>query len=144
MSDDKVKVVQRIWDIYTLGLEQGNTGALATPYDEGLVAVDSTVSPVSDIPGVKSEYVGPDGFAEFTRSWIQDWEGLTMRLVEAVDIGDDRVLAIVRQSATGKLSGAAVELDFGIVYTLEQGLVVDRKDYKLDDARKAAGLSPPR
>jgi ketosteroid isomerase-like protein len=64
-----------------------------------------------------------------------------MRLVEAVDVGDDRVLAVVHQSATGRTSGAAVELDFGIVYTLDQGRVVDRKDYKLDDARKAAGLS---
>ena len=141
MSQDNVQIVQRIWDIYTRGLEQGDNGALAAPYEEGLVAVDSTVSPVSDIPGMKDVYAGVDGFAEFTRSWIQDWEGLTMRLVEAVDIGDDRVLAIVRQSANGKLSGAAVELDFGIVYTLEQGLVVDRKDYKLDDARKAAGLA---
>ena len=140
MSHDNVQIVQRIWDIYTRGLEQGDNGALAAPYDQGLVAVDSTVSPVSDIPGMKDVYVGVDGFAEFTLSWIQDWEGLTMRLVEAVDIGDDRVLAIVRQSATGKASGAAVELDFGIVYTLEEGRVVDRKDYKLDDARKAAGL----
>ncbi len=143
MSKENVKVVQRIWDIYTAGLEQGDNGALAAPYDEGLVAVDSTVSPVADIPGMKEVYVGMDGFAEFTRSWIQDWEGLTMTLVEAVDIGDDRVLAVVHQSATGKTSGAAVELDFGIVYTLEQGIVVDRKDYKLDDAREAAGLSPP-
>ncbi len=143
MSQENVKVVQRIWDIYTVGLEQGDNGALTAPYDEGLVAAHATASPVPEIPGMKDVYVGIDGFAEFTRSWIQDWEGLTMTLVEAVDAGDDRVLAVVHQSATGKTSGAAVELDFGIVYTLEEGRVVDRKDYKLvDEARKAAGLSP--
>ena len=135
-----MEVVRRIWDIYTLGLEQRDNGALAAPYDRGLVAADSTVSPVSDIPGLKDVYVGLEEFVAFNRSWMEDWEGLTMRLEEAVDVGDDRVLAIVHQSATGKASGAAVELDFGIVYTFGGGRVVDRKDYWVDDARKAAGL----
>jgi ketosteroid isomerase-like protein len=105
------------------------------------VAADSTLTPAPDIPGLNDVYVGLEEFVAFNRSWAEDWKGLRMRLVETVDVGDDRVLAIVHQAATGKASGAAVELDFGIVYTFEDGKVVDRKDYWVEDARRVAGLS---
>jgi ketosteroid isomerase-like protein len=50
--------------------------------------------------------------------------------------------AVVRQSARGRESGAAVELRFASVYTLKGGQVVDRENY-LDpaEALEALGLS---
>jgi len=49
---------------------------------------------------------------------------------------------VVRQSAKGRESGAAVELRAGFVYTLKGGQIVDVGNY-LDPAQalEAAGLS---
>ena len=59
-----------------------------------------------------------------------------------IDAGDDRVVAITRQSAKGRGSGAPVELQFASVNTLRDGQIVDRRHY-LDaaEALEAVGLS---
>ena len=64
------------------------------------------------------------------------WEPL------AVDsLGDDRYLVTVRTAGKGRGSGIELEGDIGHIVTLRAGRV-ERLDtyYRLDDARKAAGL----
>jgi ketosteroid isomerase-like protein len=140
MSEENVEVVRRIWDLYVAGLEQGDPNAWTAAFDQGLVAPESTITPAREIPGTQT-YVGREGFLEFVRAWTAEFAELRMRLEKIIDAGDDRVVAVVHQSATGKGSGAAVELRFGIVYTLKDGQVIDRRHY-LDpaEALEAVGL----
>jgi ketosteroid isomerase-like protein len=140
MSAENVGVVQRIWDLYEEGIRKGDLSGATGAFDEGLIAPDSTFTPVSDMPGSRT-YVGREGFVEFLLAWVAEWDEWSIELERVIDAGDDRVLAIAHQSAIGKGSGAAVEARVGMVYTLKDGQVVDRRDLWVDEAFEAVGLS---
>ena len=58
------------------------------------------------------------------------------------DCGGDRVLALLHQSGKPHGSDSTVHLDYGLVYTLEGGLIRRIEAYAtLAAARQAAGLS---
>src|SRR5215204_2442632 len=104
------------------GVESGDTGALRAVYDEGLLAPDSTFTPIQDIPGASEKtYVGLDGVRKFMRAWTQNWAEWRIGVDEVIDPGDDRVVAVGCQSAVGKGSGVPVSLRFGMVFTLKNG-----------------------
>ena len=140
MSQENLEVIRRIWDIYVDGLARGDPGTATAAYEQGLVAPSSTYTPIREIPGTRT-YVGPEGFVEFLRAWTADWVDLKMRLERIIDASDDRVVAVVHQSAVGKGSGAGVEVRFGIVYKLKGGQVIDRRDYRVPEALEAVGLA---
>ena len=84
---------------------------------------------------------GRDGLASFLDAWTEYFSEWKLWPEEILDAGGDRVVAIVRQSGKGKASGAVVELHFGLVFTLEDGRVVDQREF-LDPAAalEAVGL----
>ena len=97
----------------------------------------------SEIAGL-GVYRGRDEVqAFFEEDWFEafpfdEWEVV---LDELVDRGD-QVLAVHHQRGLGASSGAATELEQGIIYTLRDGAVVRAEIY--DDPKKAleaAGLS---
>jgi ketosteroid isomerase-like protein len=141
MSQEDVEVVRRIWDLTMEGIEKGDPAAgFNAAYDQGLISADSTFTPAPEVPGSQT-YVGRDGFAEFLRAWTDEFADWKMRPDELLDAGDERVVAIVRQLATGRGSGATVELLFAVVYTLKDGQVIDRRHYlEPHEALEAAGL----
>lgn len=138
MPPENVEIVQRIWDIYTEGFERADPSAATVVYDQGLVAADATYTPMPEIPGART-VTGSEGFLEFLLAWARGWDGLMMRLEKVIDAGEGRVVAVVQQSAIGKGSRVAVEARFGIVYTLEGGQVVDRRDCRVSEALEVAG-----
>ena len=81
-----------------------------------------------------------EGFVEFVRAWTEDFEDWSIRVERRIDAGDDRVVALTHQSATGKGSGVPVELKVGQVYELEDGRIARVRNYLKGDALEAAGL----
>ena len=75
------------------------------------------------------------------RTWTEDFEDFSIELERVIDAGDDRVVGLFRQTATGKGSGAPVELHTGLVYELEDGRIIRMRNF-LDpaEALEAAGL----
>jgi ketosteroid isomerase-like protein len=144
MSEENVEVVRRIWDVYLEGMAKGTRvpAIVDIVFDEGLVAPESTFTPMEQLIGVGDTYVGREGFIEALRAFSDAWTEWRIRPEKILDAGEDRVVAIVSVSATGKRSGAPVELRFGAVHTLKDGQVIDRRDY-VDpvEALEAAGLS---
>lgn len=141
MSAENVEVVRRIWRHWTRGAESGDPGALRAPFDEGLLSPESSFTPIQEVPGRSDRpYVGLDGLREFVRAWAEDWAEWKIELEEVIDADDDHVVVGIHQSAIGKGSGAAVDLRFAMVFTFEDGQVVDRQDHPtLDDALEALG-----
>jgi ketosteroid isomerase-like protein len=138
MSPENVEVVRRAWSVFLEGTETGNHSAI---FDEGLFAPTYVLTPARE-GLVAQTYVGREGFAEWFRTWTEDFSDWRMWPVKVIDAGDDRVVSIVQQSATGKASGAAVELEFGIVHTLEHGQIIDQRHYiEPREALEAVGLS---
>ena len=145
MSNENVEVVRRIWDHWAAGAASGDPASLEAPWNEGLLSSDSTFTPLQDVAGVSGRtYVGLEGLRDFVRAWTREWADWRIELEEAIDGGDDRVFAIIHQSATGKRSGASVSLRYWMVLTFENGQVVDRRDFgSRDAALEAAGVQEP-
>jgi ketosteroid isomerase-like protein len=118
------------------GLERGD---FVAGFDAELLSED--LEWVAD-PGVGlGTYRGREGFIEFMRAWTGEFENWSVELDQVVDAGDDRVVAIYRQTAIGKGSGVPV-MDQGSINELQGGRVIRIRPYPSPaDALEAAGLS---
>jgi ketosteroid isomerase-like protein len=138
MSQENVEIVRQVLDAFQAGLERGDLGAA---FDTRMVAADAEWIPGRGFPGPR-HYRGREGFVEFMRTWTEDFEGWSNQIERLIDAGNDRVVGVFRQSATGKESGVPVEVRLGTVYELKAGQIVRMRIY-LDpaEALEAAGLS---
>ena len=108
-------------------------------FAQGLVSQESEWHPAPELPG-EDTYVGPEGFAEFMALWTENFDDWTVRLKDVRGEGD-RVVAFAHQRGVGKVSGAPVDMDFAMAFTLRDGQVTDVRAF-LDDneALAAAGV----
>ena len=139
MSEENVEIVRGVFESFQASVERGDFRR-PDAIEAGLLDTDFEWVPATEIPTAES-YRGLDGFAEFMETWIEDFDRWSIELEELVDAGNDCVVAIARQDATGKGSGAPVELKFGQLYELEAGRVIRIRSF-LDPAQamEAAGL----
>jgi ketosteroid isomerase-like protein len=137
MSQENVEIVRQVLDAFQEGLDRGDLGAA---FDTARVAADAEWIPGRGFPGPR-RYRGREGFIEFMRGWTEDFEGWSNQVERLIDAGNDRVVGVFRQSATGKESGVPVELRLATIYELEGGRIVRMRIY-LDptEALEAAGL----
>ena len=137
MSQENVEIMRGVIEAFQAGLERGDPAAV---FESDAVAADCEWVPAREVPGPTS-FIGRQGFVEFMTTWTEDFDGWSMRVERLVDAGDDRVVALVHQWATGKASGAPVDLHFGQVFELRDGLVIRITNY-LDPAQalKAPGV----
>jgi ketosteroid isomerase-like protein len=140
MSEENVEVVRRAYESFQAGLERGDPGA---PFDLGLLADDSEWIIETDAPIVgRRVWRGREGFLEFMRTWTEQFDDWSFQVERLVDVGDDRVVALTHQSATGRESGVPVELNVGEVWEFEEGRLVRVRNYRSQaEALEAARLS---
>jgi hypothetical protein len=84
---------------------------VATPRPRSIrrpLVADAEWMPVPGFAG-PAVYRGREGFVEFMRTWTEDFEDWSIRLERLIDAGNDRVVALLHQWATGKGSGVPVE-----------------------------------
>jgi hypothetical protein len=83
---------------------------------------------------------GIEAMNESWREWLRGWVGFRVEAVEYRVIGEDRILALVRNFTQGRLSGLELEQQsVGNYFELESGLVKKLVVY-LDRARAFADL----
>jgi len=112
-----VELARQLFDEFQAGLDRGDPGAL---FDSKLVAGDCEWILPTPLDG-RSVWRGRDGFVAFIRTWTEQFDDWSIRIERWVDAGDDRVVALTRQSATGKGSGVPVELNLGQVWEFDAG-----------------------
>ena len=140
MSEENVEVVRQLLEDFHAGVTRGDPGA---GYDSAPLPDDfEYVMPEGIVnPGGKRVLHGRAEFVEFFRTWteeFEDWSQQAERLIDA----DDRVVALTRQSAVGKASGARVELQLGQIYEFEEGRLIRVRFYiGYGDTLEAAGVS---
>jgi ketosteroid isomerase-like protein len=139
MSEENLEIVRGVFESFQAAVENGDFRR-PDAIEAGLLDADFVFVPSPDLPTAES-YRGLDGFARFIETWIEDFDRWSIELERLVDAGDDRVVAIARQEATGKGSGAPVALEFGLLYELEAGRVIRIRNF-VDPAHalEAAGL----
>ena len=139
MSEENIELVLRLLGGFQARYEQG---ALGGGFDLGLVADDFEWVLAGDPLDGRSVWRGREGWVEFMRLWTEQFDEFSFRVERLIDAGDDRVVALVHQSGTGKESGVPVEWDNGLVIELRDGRVVRTTNYlSHDEALEAAGLS---
>jgi ketosteroid isomerase-like protein len=136
MSEENVTIVKRAFEAFGEGMERGDPGAW---FDSDEVADDLEWI----VPGVGlGTYRGREEFVEFMRVWTDDFEDWAIDMEQVIDAGNDRVVTVFRQTATGVGSGVPVELVQGAVNELEGGRVIRIRHYVTPaEALEAAGLS---
>ena len=104
---------------------------------------ESVLVPATPVPG-RAAYHGLGGVLEFIATWTAPFDSWKVRLDEAIEVDENRVVALMYQSGYGKGSGVRVELRFGGLFEFDGGTVVCARLY-LDpaEAMAAAGVSAP-
>jgi ketosteroid isomerase-like protein len=137
MPKENLEIVRRSFVEFQAALARDDPGSW---FDSEAIAADAEWVMFPGFPGPPS-YRGRDGFVEFLRTWTEDFEDWSIELERLIDAGDDRVVALFRQTATGKGSGVPVELHFGQVQELKDSRVIRIRNYPDPaEALKAAGL----
>ena len=125
MSQENMEIVRRTIEALQAGMERGDYGAA---WDEGIAAVDAEWVVPEGFEG-RTVWVGREGFVEFMRTWTEQFEGWSFQVDRLIDAGDEGVVGLTRQWATGKESGVPVELNLGQVYELRRGRITRFTNY---------------
>jgi ketosteroid isomerase-like protein len=145
MSQQNVEVVRRTFEILNGGAKRGEPGAaFDQSLGEGLIVSTLDLKGggrerlgVADV----GDFVGRQGFVEFTRTFTEDLEGYEIEVEQIIDAGSDRVVLITRHRAAGGGGQVPVEMRTSAVFTLAGRHIVRVELFgEPDDARRAAGL----
>jgi len=132
MNSENLDVVRSIYS----GWERGDfsSAAWADPDIEHLV-VDGPEP---------SRWNGLAGLAEGWRDWLRAWEDFRAEPEKYIDLGDERILVLVRNSGRGRVSGLELEQSSGAnLFELHDGKVVRLVSYlERDRAFADLGLTP--
>ena len=140
MSEENLQVVRRVAEAFQEAAAAGDFRNLDL-IEEGLVDPDFEWVPASEVP-LEETYEGAKEFAAFMETWTEDFDRWTFEIERFIDADNEGVVVIVRQMATGKSSGAPVDLRWGMQCELRDGRVIRMKNF-LDPTKalEAAGLS---
>jgi ketosteroid isomerase-like protein len=137
MSEENVEIVRQAFEEFQTGMEQGDPGA---GFDSDAVADDYEWITINPFEG-RTVWRGRQEFVEFLRTFTAEFEDWSVRAERWIAAGEDRVVGLMHQSATGKGSGAPVEWQFGQVWELKDGRVIRTRNYDSPaEALEAAGL----
>jgi ketosteroid isomerase-like protein len=123
--------------------------AAFTEVDEGLVEPQRleeffAADVVTTFSGLMNEETVLRGFDEFLQwraAWIEPYDEWSYEPVKIIDAGANRVVVTLHQRGRPRGSESWVEMDYGLVYTVEEGLI-SRVEFHAtpDGALEAAGL----
>ena len=139
MSQENVEVVRRSLEVATEAINHADD-PIAPLFEQGIFAQECRFIPPQGIPG--GPFVGQEGISDWYRTWTEEFVDYRWSPEKVIDAGDDRVVAVVRQSAKGRESGAVVELRAGFAYTLRGGKIVEVVNYAdPQEALETVGLA---
>jgi ketosteroid isomerase-like protein len=133
MSRENVELVQGVYD----AASRRDSAAVLALYDEEVELDNTRLHIVSG--GV---YRGHEGLRAFFRQWNEAWESVDYQLDDLIDAGGDRVVSVVTRHGRGRSSGAEVEVQVALVWTIRDGKVVRVVWFPTrDEALESAGES---
>jgi ketosteroid isomerase-like protein len=91
--------------------------------------------------GGTSEIRGLDEFLEARAAWTEPYDDWSYRAEKILDAGSNGVVAAFRQRGKPRGCDSWVEMRYGVVYTVEEGLITRCQVYATpEEALEAAGL----
>ena len=96
----------------------------------------------AETPDMEGRWIGRDEMRAAMLVYLRPFSDLQIEAERIIDLGEDRVLVLSRQTAHGKQSGVPIAHEFGDLFTLPDGKIVRLDSYwNRADALEAAGLS---
>jgi ketosteroid isomerase-like protein len=87
------------------------------------------------------EIQGVEALRCYLEDWLDTFDDFSVVPEELLDVGDDRVIALLLNSGRAKLSGVETQVRYAVVYTLRGGKIVRGREYfDRAEALEAAGL----
>jgi ketosteroid isomerase-like protein len=131
MSEENVEIVRGILDEWGRGNFRAGTERF-DPY--------STLVLRAEFPEAGG-YHGPEEIRAYMQRFLGAWEKVAIKGEEFIDAGDSVVVG-VHQVATGKGSGAPVDMRYFQVWSLRGGVVLRMESiFERSEALEADGLS---
>jgi ketosteroid isomerase-like protein len=85
---------------------------------------------------------GRGEFLKFRAAWMEPYDDFIYEPVRIIDAGGNRVVVTLHQRGKPHGSDSWVEMDYGLVYAVEKGLIARGDFYSTPErALEAAGLS---
>jgi ketosteroid isomerase-like protein len=137
MSEENVEAVRR-WLALFIEVDEG----LADPEQlEEFVRQDGSFT-FSGYLEDRQAFRSIDDFLDFRAAWMEPYDDFSYEPVEFLDAGESRVLVLFHQRGKLRDTDDWVEMRYGIVYTVDEGLLSGAVIYAdRDKALEAAGLS---
>jgi ketosteroid isomerase-like protein len=133
MSQENVEAFKR-------GLEAGNRGDVETLLDELDPKVEWHSALHALMGGEQTVFRGHDGVRKMMRDLYETFGEIQIEITEIRDLGD-RLVAIGRNRARGKASGAEIVTPFAFVTEIKDGKTISVRGYlNPKEALEAAGL----
>jgi ketosteroid isomerase-like protein len=132
MSEENVAVVEAVWNAF------GRNGldALAAYWTE-----DVDHRAIEGAPDDRGPMHGKDALRAYVQDWLDTFDDVKTEVVELIDAGGDKVVAVLEVSGRAKLSGVETKLTYAVVYTIRDGKIARGREYATrDEAVEAAGL----
>src|SRR5215218_2321086 len=132
MSQENVEVVGAAYEAFA---ERGVDGFLE------YLTEDVDHRAIEGAPDDRGPMHGKDALRAYVQDWLDTFDNLSTETIELVDVGEDKVVAVLRVSGRAKLSGVETDLTYAVVYTIRDGKIADGREYATrDEALEAAGL----
>jgi ketosteroid isomerase-like protein len=97
---------------------------------------------IKGAPDDRGPMHGKDEVRAYIEDWLNTFDDVATEIVELIDAGDDKVVAVLKASGKAKLSGISTELTYAVVYSVRDGKIARGREYATrDEAVEAAGLS---
>jgi uncharacterized protein len=125
VSESNAEIVRRVFEAFQEGFARADPAA---GFDSPYVASQAEWIMPPNTPGFREVYRGGEEFLEFMRTWTEDFDW-SIELESAEDVGDNLVVAVFHQRATGKASGVPVELRMAHLTELEDGRIVRFRNF---------------
>jgi ketosteroid isomerase-like protein len=132
MSQANMEVIRAMYDHWARG-----------DFPASFMASDVEHSRIgAQTPDMEGEWRGLEAFSRAFAEYLYALSDLRIEAEEIIDLDDDRVLVLSRQTAKGKLSGAPIDHRLADLFTLRAGKVVRYVSYwNRAEAMRAVGLS---
>ncbi len=134
MSQENVEVVRQFLATF-IEVDEG----LAEPGRlKELYAPEGTIV----LPEPMGGALNVDQFIEFRAGWMEPYDEWEYEAEKFHDAGENRVLVLFHQRGMLRDSDSWIEMHYGIVYTVQEGLITGARMYVTpEEALEAAGLS---
>jgi ketosteroid isomerase-like protein len=104
--------------------------------------VITTFSGFEAFLGKQNTLRGADEFLKRRAAWMEPYDDFSYEPVKIIGAGRNRVVVTLHQRGKPHGSDSWVEMDYGLVYTIEEGLITRGDFYATpEEALEAAGLS---